>query len=221
MSGRRARDRRGAPREIPRRMENDMTTPAPDASQGASPAASADSASSATERPGAPRGTRRWLVKTEPSAYSFADLVREGRTRWEGVENPLALIHLRSMRAGDLVLVSHTGSEKSVVGLARGVKGHDEEPAAQASEPHSDAPPAHPAKRRRRKSGQPEVEGPRHAVVDLEAVAPARTPVSIGVMRIDEACRGLELFKISRLSVMPVDAEAWASIARKAGLPSA
>jgi predicted RNA-binding protein with PUA-like domain len=158
-------------------MENDMTSPAPDASQGASPAASADvSASPATDRPGALRGTRRWLVKTEPGAYSFADLVREGRTRWEGVENPLALIHLRSMRAGDLVLVYHTGSEKSVVGLARVVKGPYEDPAAAAGDV-AGAPPAKPARKRRRKSGQPEVEGPRHAVVDLEAVAQAQTPV--------------------------------------------
>lgn len=60
-----------------------------------------------------------WLFKTEPSDYSFEDLVREGRTRWEGVRNPQARIHLRNVRAGDAVLVYHTGAIKAVVGLAR------------------------------------------------------------------------------------------------------
>ncbi len=60
---------------------------------------------------------QRWLVKTEPSSYSFADLLRDRRTSWEGVANALALIHLRAMSAGDPVLVYHTGREKAVVGL--------------------------------------------------------------------------------------------------------
>src|SRR5262245_58185505 len=59
-----------------------------------------------------------WLFKTEPSDYSFEDLVRDGRTRWEGVRNALALIHLRKVRKGDPVLVYHTGAVKAVVGLA-------------------------------------------------------------------------------------------------------
>lgn len=62
---------------------------------------------------------RRWLFKTEPGAYSFDDLVREGRTRWDGVTNALALKHLRKVRKGDWVLIYHTGSVKAVVGIAR------------------------------------------------------------------------------------------------------
>jgi predicted RNA-binding protein with PUA-like domain len=61
----------------------------------------------------------RWLVKTEPGTFSFEDLVRAKRTRWDGVSNPVAVKHLRAMRTGDDVLVYHTGSERSVVGLAR------------------------------------------------------------------------------------------------------
>jgi predicted RNA-binding protein with PUA-like domain len=61
----------------------------------------------------------RWLVKTEPSEYSFDDLAREGRTTWTGVENPVARRHLAKMRPGDAVLVYHTGREKAVVGEAR------------------------------------------------------------------------------------------------------
>ena len=59
-----------------------------------------------------------WLVKTEPSAYAFADLLRDGRTPWDGVTNPQALGHLRSMAAGDGVAVYHSG-DRSVAGLAR------------------------------------------------------------------------------------------------------
>ena len=60
-----------------------------------------------------------WIVKTEPSTYSYADLEREGTTSWDGVKNPVAMKHLRAMQPGDDVLVYHTGNEKSVVGLAK------------------------------------------------------------------------------------------------------
>jgi predicted RNA-binding protein with PUA-like domain len=60
----------------------------------------------------------RWLVKSDPDAYSFADLVRDGETTWDGVANPLALKHIRAMRAGDEVLVYATGKEKAVIGRA-------------------------------------------------------------------------------------------------------
>lgn len=63
--------------------------------------------------------TQYWLLKTEPSTYSIADLEREGRTTWDGVKNALALIHLRSMHPGDGLLVYHSGKEKAVVGRAR------------------------------------------------------------------------------------------------------
>ena len=61
----------------------------------------------------------KWLFKTEPSAYSFERLVKEGKTRWDGVKNPLALWHLRSVRKGDLIAIYHTGSVKAVVGVAK------------------------------------------------------------------------------------------------------
>src|SRR6266545_3651262 len=59
-----------------------------------------------------------WIVKTEPSAYSFDQLERDKKTVWDGVRNALALKHLRQMKPGDRVLVYHTGDEKAVVGLA-------------------------------------------------------------------------------------------------------
>src|SRR3977135_2323956 len=60
----------------------------------------------------------RFLVKTEPSTYSFDDLQRDKRTVWDGVSNPVALKHLATIRKGDTVIVYHTGDEKQAVGLA-------------------------------------------------------------------------------------------------------
>ena len=60
-----------------------------------------------------------WVLKTEPSTYSYDDLAREGTTVWDGVKNPLALKHLRSMQPGDQLLIYHTGDEKAIVGLAK------------------------------------------------------------------------------------------------------
>ena len=59
-----------------------------------------------------------WLVKTEPTTYSFDDLKREGVATWDGVKNPVAMKHLRAMQAGDEVLMYHTGKEKAVIGTA-------------------------------------------------------------------------------------------------------
>ena len=63
----------------------------------------------------------RWLFKTEPSDYSYADLVADKRTEWDGVKNALARIHLRKVRKGDEILIYHTGKEKSAVGIAKAV----------------------------------------------------------------------------------------------------
>lgn len=58
------------------------------------------------------------LLKTEPSDYSITQLERDGRCTWDGVENPLALKHLRAIRKGDKCFIYHTGKEKQIVGLA-------------------------------------------------------------------------------------------------------
>src|ERR1041385_8017095 len=60
-----------------------------------------------------------WLLKTEPSTYSIADLQKEKRTRWERVKNGAALLNLRRMAVGDQLFIYHTGSEKAIVGIAR------------------------------------------------------------------------------------------------------
>jgi predicted RNA-binding protein with PUA-like domain len=129
--------------------------------------------------------SRRWLVKTEPSTYSFDDLVREGTTRWEGVKNPQALIHLRAMAEGDDVLVYHTGKEKAGVGLARVARG-----------PYAD----------------PKAKDDRLVAVDLAAVAPLAHAVPLARLRERADLARWDLLTNSRLSVMPVPDAAWKAV---------
>lgn len=70
----------------------------------------------------------RYLLKTEPSVYSFADLQRDGKTVWDGVTNPVAVKHLRAMQPGDELVVYHTGDEKSAVGTATVVSVNTKDP---------------------------------------------------------------------------------------------
>ena len=73
------------------------------------------------------RGVMQWLFKEEPSNYSYDDLVKDGRTSWTGVRNPLAQKNLRAVKKGDSIFFYHTGEQKAVVGIAkaagRGVSG--------------------------------------------------------------------------------------------------
>ena len=131
-----------------------------------------------------------FLFKTEPSEYAYADLARENRTVWSGVSNALALIHLRKVRAGDAVLLYHTGAEKSVVGLARA-----------ASAPYPD----------------PALADPRRVVVDLAPVRALARPVTLAEIKADPVLRGLDLVKNSRLSIMPVSDAQLARLEKLAG----
>jgi predicted RNA-binding protein with PUA-like domain len=134
---------------------------------------------------------RHWVLKTEPSTYGFPDLVRERRTRWEGVSNAVALKHLRSMLEGDAALIYHTGNEKSLVGLAR-----------IASAPYPD----------------PAQKDERMVVVDVEAGKPLPRPVSLAEIKADPAFKDLGLVRISRLSVVPVEPDQWKRLLAMAGL---
>jgi predicted RNA-binding protein with PUA-like domain len=131
----------------------------------------------------------RWLVKTEPGAYSWSDLVRDRRTVWDGVKNALALRHLAAVEKGDEVLVYHTGSEKAVLGMARAARG------------------AYP---------DPKQRDPRLVVIDLVPVRALERPVTLAEMRADRALAGFDLLRLPRLSVMPVSAAHWDEIARLA-----
>lgn len=131
----------------------------------------------------------RWLVKTEPGTYSWADLERDRRTVWDGVKNALALKHLSAVAKGDEVLVYHTGDEKAAVGIARAARG------------------AYP---------DPKQEDVRLVVIDLEPVRTLARPVSLAEMRASAALEGFDLLRLPRLSVMPVSAAQWAEILRMA-----
>ncbi len=127
-------------------------------------------------------GMAHWLVKTEPSTYSFADLERQKKAVWDGVANAVALKHLRAMAPGDDVLVYHTGDEKAAVGLARVV-----------SEPYAD----------------PKAGDPKLAVVDLEPVRRLVRPVTLAEVKADPAFADFVLVRQGRLSVMPVPPALW------------
>lgn len=131
-----------------------------------------------------------WLFKTEPSDYAFADLVRDKRVAWEGVSNALALIHLRGVKKGDVIVVYHTGAEKRAVGLA-----------VAASAPYAD----------------PRLDDPRRVVVDLKPGKALPAPVALATFKTDAVLRTTELVRNSRLSVMPLTDAHLARVVQLAG----
>jgi predicted RNA-binding protein with PUA-like domain len=116
-----------------------------------------------------------WLVKSEPGTYSWADLVRDGRTVWDGVRNFQARNNLRAMKPGDLALFYHSVNERSIPGVAR-----------IASEPY------------------PDPKAPDWTVVDIEPAHPLREPVTLERVKEEPALREMVLLRQSRLSVQPV-----------------
>jgi len=128
---------------------------------------------------------QRWLFKSDPDTYSFADLERDGKTVWDGVANNLALKHLRSARRGDAVLVYHTGEEKAVVGLAEVAR---------------DAYP------------DPKQKDPRLVVVDLAAGKRLARPVPLAEIKQQASLKDFYLVRMPRLSVMPVSDAQWNAI---------
>ena len=126
-----------------------------------------------------------WLLKTEPTDYSFDQLLADGQTVWDGVGNNLALKHLRGMAKGDKAFVYHTGKEKAVVGTA-----------AVASAPYAD----------------PASDDDKRVVVDLKAGKPLAAPVTLAAMKGDPMFEGFDLLRIGRLSVVPVPKAMWERI---------
>ena len=123
----------------------------------------------------------RWLLKTEPSDYSFQDLVRDGTAAWTGVTNATAVKNIRAMKKGDDVVVYHTGNEKAAVGTAR------------VASPARDDP-----------------KEPRSAVVDLRAGKALPRPVPLAELKADPLFSGSPLVTIGRLSVVPLTEEQFA-----------
>lgn len=126
-----------------------------------------------------------WLFKTEPSECSLADLQRAGRTTWDGVNNPTALLHLREVRRGDTVFIYHTGDERAVVGVARAAGDPFEDPARPGLNPRGE---------------------PKFAVIDLEEARPFARPAPLAAIKADPRFKDFPLVTMGRLSVMPVPA---------------
>jgi predicted RNA-binding protein with PUA-like domain len=119
-----------------------------------------------------------YLLKTEPSTYSFADLVAAKKATWDGVKNPVAQQHIRAAKKGDLAVIYHTGDEKAAVGLARITSGG-----------HAD----------------PNDPSGKLAVFDLAPVKALAQPVTLAQLKANLAFADSPLVKVGRLSVVPLD----------------
>ena len=126
-----------------------------------------------------------WLAKTEPESYSYDDLERLGRDRWNGVKNFTALKHINNMKPGDLIFIYHTGKEKAIVGVAEVV-----------SQPYPDSTET----------------DKRFIVADVEPRYRLDRPVSLAVIKQNPVFNEWELVRQSRLSVMPVTTEHWSLV---------
>jgi predicted RNA-binding protein with PUA-like domain len=130
-----------------------------------------------------------WLVKSEPSSYSWDQLVKDKRTFWSGVRNFQASANLKAMKNGDQVLFYHSNVGLEIVGIARVVKEYYPD--------HTD------------KSGK-------FGMVDLEAVRPLNKPVTLAAIKAEPKLKDLALVRLSRLSVQPVSDEHWALLLKMA-----
>jgi predicted RNA-binding protein with PUA-like domain len=131
-----------------------------------------------------------WLFKEEPSHYSFDELVKDKKTVWSGVKNPVAQRNLGSVKKGDRIFFYHTGDEKSVVGVAKAL-----------GDAYLDADDA---------------AGKAH-VVDVGPVKKLARPVTLKEIKADPWFKDFALVRISRLSVMPVTDAQWTRIEKLAG----
>src|SRR5919206_3307190 len=123
-----------------------------------------------------------WLMKTEPGSYSWDELVRDTRTEWDGVRNPTARLHLKAMKKGDAAFFYHSGDERQVVGIMRVTR-----------------------------EARPDPKDPNWVSVEVEAVGPLG-PVTLKQIKAEPSLKGMELIRLSRLSVSPVRDEEWATI---------
>ena len=124
-----------------------------------------------------------WLLKTEPSTYSWSDLDREKTAVWDGVSNPVALRNIAAMKPGDDALIYHTGDEKAVVGLARVTKA------------------AYP---------DPKAKDPKLLVVEIVPVRRLATPITLQEIKADARFRDSPLVRQGRLSVVSLTEEQFA-----------
>ena len=124
----------------------------------------------------------KYLFKEEPTHYSYDDLVRDRKTSWSGVRNPLAQKHLRGVRKGDQIFFYHTGDEKAVVGVMKAAANAAPDPADSSGKLFA---------------------------VEVTPVRKLKRPVRLSEIKSDAAFGGFALVRMSRLSVMPVTDDEW------------
>jgi predicted RNA-binding protein with PUA-like domain len=125
----------------------------------------------------------RWLMKSEPSSYSWQDLVRDGSTEWDGVRNNAARLHLRAMKAGDEAFFYHSMDERAVIGIMRIAR-----------------------------EGAPDPKDSNWVSVKVEPVRALERPVTLAEIKAEPRLAKMELIRQSRLSVAPVREKEWALV---------
>lgn len=133
-----------------------------------------------------------WLIKTEPHVWSWNDQVKNKVTFWDGVRNYQASNNLKAMKVGDLALFYHTGDERQIMGIVEIVKPYYPDP----SDPMS-----------------------RFGMVDVKAVEPFSSPITLKEIKEDPRFHHLALVRQSRLSVMPIDEASWKILVHKGKHP--
>ena len=134
----------------------------------------------------------RWILKTDSDVYPYDRLEQERQAVWDGVSNPVALKHMRSMAPGDPLLIYHSGGTKEIVGLARVIRN------------------AYP---------DPQGTNPKLVVVDIEVDRRLPRTVSLATIKADPAFADLALVRQPRLSVIPVPEPQWKKLLTMAGVP--
>jgi predicted RNA-binding protein with PUA-like domain len=129
-----------------------------------------------------------WLMKSEPGTYAWEDLVRDGKTEWDGVRNPAARLHLKAMKAGDEAFFYHSGDVRAAVGIMRVTR-----------------------------EARPDPKDANWVSVAVEPVRPLDQPVTLKAIKAEPKLAKMELIRQSRLSVSPVRGEEWKTILKMSG----
>jgi len=131
-----------------------------------------------------------WLVKSEPSVYSWDNMVADKRTHWNGVRNFQAANNLKAMKVGDDCFFYHSNEERAIVGVVEVAKTYYPDPTDETG---------------------------KFGMVDLKAGKKLKRPVTLAEIKADPELKEIALVRQSRLSVMPIDAKAWARIVKLGG----
>jgi predicted RNA-binding protein with PUA-like domain len=135
---------------------------------------------------------QRWVFLADPESYGWTELVRDGRTVWDGIANARAQANLARTRPGDLALIYHTAPDKALMGIAKVA-----------------TPP------------RPDPANPDRVVVDVEPGDPLARPLPLAELKADAVLSGMSFVRMPRVAVQPVTAEQWARVLERAGAGAA